>query len=422
MTKTVALNNVVTEIEISGKENAIIRNLGNNVAYVSATPNISVGNDVIIAVKPGKTVTLEGVAAFKNCNGKYGVYGTIYAFSSGVTTIEIIAANKAKNGGNIFMYNDITIEKALYNLAGKNLTQALEQIDPSSQYAGTELATLDAYERQLRRFDIRTDIDTIDKFFGTKEAAVLFPEFVRRSIKQGFDDSPLSDITAADTRIHTRNYKPLAISESGIFYSTPTSEASTLNKTNLTESTTDVSLVKMGRLICTSYEVLMRQSIAEYALTLKTIGFKIANGMLSKAIAAIYNKAASINIEGSAIAYSDIINLYGQFSEFNMDAILVSPTVAAQILAMSPMESCTFDEKKRPVTPFGATVIKCPSQSAKYIIGLDTRYALEAITTSDIMVEIDRLIEKQIENIAVSVNVAFYPLNSEADKVLVIST
>ena len=83
------------------------------------------------------------------------------------------------------MYNDIKLEKGLYNLSGKSFTAALEELDPSANYAGTELASLDAFERQLKRFNIRikgADCDRVDKFFTSTETAVLFPEFVTRCI------------------------------------------------------------------------------------------------------------------------------------------------------------------------------------------------------------------------------------------------
>ena len=52
-------------------------------------------------------------------------------------------------------YESIKIDKSLYNLAGKTFTQALEALDPSAAYKNTELADLDAFQRQLKRFDIK---------------------------------------------------------------------------------------------------------------------------------------------------------------------------------------------------------------------------------------------------------------------------
>ena len=97
------------------------------------------------------------------------------------------------------MYNDIKLEKGLYNLSGKSFTAALEELDPTSAYCGTPLEKLDAFERQLKRFNIRvkgSDCDSVEKFFTSTESAVLFPEFVTRSIRKGFDDTILSSVCA----------------------------------------------------------------------------------------------------------------------------------------------------------------------------------------------------------------------------------
>ena len=63
-------------------------------------------------------------------------------------------------------YENIKIEKGLYT-TGKSFTQALEALDPSENYKGTSLEGLDAFERQLKRFDIKVsgkDCDTVSSF------------------------------------------------------------------------------------------------------------------------------------------------------------------------------------------------------------------------------------------------------------------
>ena len=108
------------------------------------------------------------------------------------------------------MYQDVKLEKGLYHLAGKSFLQALEDADTSAQYANTPLSRLDAYERQLKRFDIRvcgTGCDRVEKFFTTTESAVLFPEFVRRAVVQGMQETVLSDLTAAVTRCESNRYQ-----------------------------------------------------------------------------------------------------------------------------------------------------------------------------------------------------------------------
>lgn len=49
-------------------------------------------------------------------------------------------------------FENITLEKGMYGVPGKNFTQVLEELDGSQNYAGTPFAGLDAYQRQLKRF------------------------------------------------------------------------------------------------------------------------------------------------------------------------------------------------------------------------------------------------------------------------------
>lgn len=51
-------------------------------------------------------------------------------------------------------YENITLEKGMYNVKG-GITAALESLDPSENYKGTDLEGLDAYQRQLKRFGIK---------------------------------------------------------------------------------------------------------------------------------------------------------------------------------------------------------------------------------------------------------------------------
>ena len=84
-------------------------------------------------------------------------------------------------------YKTLKIDKSMYN-ADKSFSAVLEKIDPSEQYAGTELEGSDAFQRQLKRFDIKVsgpNSDKVEKFFQTSDSAVLFPEYVSRAVRQG---------------------------------------------------------------------------------------------------------------------------------------------------------------------------------------------------------------------------------------------
>ena len=52
------------------------------------------------------------------------------------------------------IYENIKLDKGLYGTS-KGFLAELESIDPSENYKGTSLEGLDAFERQLKRFDIK---------------------------------------------------------------------------------------------------------------------------------------------------------------------------------------------------------------------------------------------------------------------------
>lgn len=322
------------------------------------------------------------------------------------------------------MYRNVKLEKGLYNLSGKSFAQALEEADPSENYRDTPLANLDAYERQLKRFDIKVngrDCDCISKFFTTTESAILFLEFVSRTIKQGMADSLLDKIVAVKTPCASRLYRGFAITESSTAYSSATVQGESLPVTSIAESSEALALSKFGRIISTSYEALMNQSIEAYSITLRAVGRKLAAGILGNAVSALSLGASSISLSGSSLTYSDIAALYGSFTNFKMDMVLTSNTVAAKILSMSAMEDCTYDENGLTRFPFGAALLSSAQIPNEKIIGIDSGYALEMISNADIFLETDKMIDKQLDRISVSVNVTFRRLINDAVKVLKLS-
>lgn len=56
-------------------------------------------------------------------------------------------------------FENITIEKGMYQTKG-GISGALEKLDPSENYRGTALEGLDAFSRQLKRFDIKVKAET----------------------------------------------------------------------------------------------------------------------------------------------------------------------------------------------------------------------------------------------------------------------
>ncbi|MBR3679759.1 MAG: hypothetical protein IKL87_06105 [Oscillospiraceae bacterium] len=311
------------------------------------------------------------------------------------------------------MYDSVKLEKGMYHLANQSFLDALEHADPSEQYLGTPLASLDAFERQLKRFDIHLSgehCDKVEKFFSTTESAVLFPEFVRRAVKQGMEESILPELCAAVTKTNGTSYKGFAIDEADGAYSETVEQGESLKITALTEAETAIVLEKYGRVITASYEIVRQQRIDVFAVMLRAIGHKLAGAIAGAALAKLGTALTPLTLSGSTLAYADLAALYGEFSDYDMTTVIASPKNVAAILAMDEMADHTTDADGTIRLPFGAKLLKDSSLSDTTIIGIAKDFALECVTGSDVLLETDQLINCQLDRIAVSVRVGFQPL------------
>ncbi len=319
------------------------------------------------------------------------------------------------------MYNNIRLEKGMYHLSGKSFTEALETLDPTSQYADTPLAKLDAYERQLKRFDIRIsgpNCDRVEKFFTTTESAVLFPEFIRRSIRQGIDSSVLSDISAAETKCSSSQYLGCELNDS-VSYDTVSEQYDTLPKTEISEQTTPLILKKYARAIHISYEAVRRQRLDVLSVMLRSVGIKLGNAIVKAAVSVLKTEAGSTTaIAGSALAYSDLADLCGKFKDFSLNTVIASPAVLADILTMEQMVETSSQNPGKTMLPFGAQLLKTAQLDDNTIIGIDRDFALEMISGTDLILETDKLIDSQTSTITISVQAGFRSIMSDAIHVL----
>ena len=110
-------------------------------------------------------------------------------------------------------FENITIEKGMYQTKG-GISGALEKLDPSENYRGTALEGLDAFSRQLKRFDIKVkgrNSDCVEKFFQSSNSAALFPEYVSRAVMQGMERADiLPNLVATVTDIEGMDYRSIA--------------------------------------------------------------------------------------------------------------------------------------------------------------------------------------------------------------------
>lgn len=330
-------------------------------------------------------------------------------------------------------FDSVKLEKGMYN-SGRSFTDILEELDPSENYRNTELEGLDAYQRQLKRFDIKVGgsrSDSVQKFFQSSDSAALFPEYVSRAVRQGIERADqLSDIIAAKTVIDGVDYRPVVSVPSEDDKSLkPVAEGASLPQTTIKTGENLVKLHKRGRMLVASYEAVKFQKLDLFTVTLRQIGAYIARQQLKDAVDVLIggdgndNAAETIAADSSgALAYGDLIKLWAELSPYQLNTVLAPTGAMTKLLAMSEMKDSSagldFHGSGKMITPLGARLLHIPSISGNKIIGLDKNCALEMVQSGDVVLDHDKLIDRQLERAGISCITGFAKIFPDSAKVL----
>ena len=290
-------------------------------------------------------------------------------------------------------YDNLRLEKGMYRQAGKSFTQVLESLDPSENYRGTALEGTDAFQRQLKRFGIRAKgagSSPVEKFFATMDSAVLFPEVAEGT-------------AIPETSIKTKEHL--------------------------------VSLKKRGRMLIASYEALRFQKLDIFGVMLRQIGAYIQKQQLSDAVNVIItgdgndNAAIQYTIGTSpmtgtkgTLKYDQLVEFWSRFDPFTMNTILCSNGGMTKLLKVpelqNPLTGLNFQGTGKLNTPLGAQLHRTSAVADDVFIGLDNRYALELVRAGDVLVEYDKLIDRQLERAAITAISGFCKICDGASAVL----
>ncbi len=334
-------------------------------------------------------------------------------------------------------YENLKLEKGMYAVPGKSFTQVLSSLDPDENYKGTALEGLDSFGRQLKRFDIKVNgasSDPVQKFFQTSSSAALFPEYVSRAVRQGMEEAnALGDIVATVTKIDSLDYRSIT--------SQPTEEEKELKdvaegaiipQTNIRTSENLVPLYKRGRMLVASYEALRFQRLDLFTVTLKQMGAYIARQQMQDAVNTIMdgdgNSNAAEVISAATkgqLSYSDLLSLYNKLDPYTLNTVIASPDVMVKLLSMeefkNPLSGFNFQATGDVGTPLGAKFIRSKTAGKGNLIGLDKNCALEMVVASDVSVDYDKLIDRQLERAAITSIAGFAKIFKDASKVLTLN-
>ena len=188
-------------------------------------------------------------------------------------------------------------------------------------------------------------------------------------------------------------------------------------------------------MLVASYEAIRYQKLDLFSVTLRQIGAHINRMHLEDAIDVLLNGDGNGNpaqsftvgtdpIGGTSgkLTYDELVDFWSQFDPYEMNTLLVSGDEMLTLLKMeefqNPLTGLNFQGTGKLATPLGATLLRTSALASGTMIGLDKRYALEMVQGSDVLVEYDKLIDRQLERAAITSISGFAKLFTDAAKVL----
>lgn len=332
----------------------------------------------------------------------------------------------------------LTLEKGMYHdakKAGVSFSQFLEGLDPSQPGY-----PLDAFERQLARFGIITkgeQISLVEDFYKTYESRILFPEFINRNVligyKFGKNELKLDDLIANTQFIDGNEYTPLSADDSGEeeeLYRV--GEMGEFPTTTITLAEKTIRLIKVGRRLKASYEVLRRMQINLLALHLQIIGLKMQRAMTKWALDIFINGDGNSNpapTQNTAVSgtldYNDLVDFEVDMADtgFEKTHQCGYKDVVKTILKMTEFKDVVagfnFQATGNLVTPFGDILRWHPNSPANKLLGWDQKAHLELVKEKGAqLVEAGKVIEKQFEKTIISDVLGISKIFTNAGRIL----
>lgn len=325
-------------------------------------------------------------------------------------------------------YDNLKLEKGLYT-TGKSFTQALEQLDPSENYEGTELEGLDAYQRQLKRFNIKVsgnDSDCVAKFFSTSDSSALFPEYVSRAVRQGLDlNNTVDKIVATTTNINSLDYRSVeTVNTMEDKQLADVGEGAKIPETVIKTKENLTPLYKRGRMLVASYEAVKFQKLDLFTVTLKQIGAFIAKAQFIDAYNAINDSNCErLKLAGEDYTYTELIDYWCKFNPYKLTTIIGGKKSIIQFLNMPEFRDAAaglkFHATGDMITPFGAEIVHCNLlDEFSTILGIDKSCTVEKVQAGGVMTDFDKLIDRQLERATISTIAGFSVIYPDAAKFL----
>ena len=370
-------------------------------------------------------------------------------------------------------YKELPLSQDLYATAydkGRSFSQQLEEMDPTHRYGANDAeGKMDAFQRQLMRFGIRTQDDPKagiaasrgDLFFQSNVPAsrILFPEFLNRVARTSAvaQDDILSQIVARMETITDQGiYRSLYIDDTATQRKTyRVGEHGGFPKTRISWSEKSTVLAKYGVALEMSYEFVRRVSLPLIATVIGRIMLEVRVDEISEAISALMLGDGSGHASGGAIASTNITSyqtdttppegtLFVQYTGYlkwlhqfwpgACTTVLGTVSDVINILTLTKPSTdpiwmanylSTGSLGGKPVLVNGrlsdnVNFVIHDDITANTLIGLDNRYALIGYRESGTdLTETNKVINGQWDEIVISNTIGFQTLFAAARKRLI---
>ena len=248
----------------------------------------------------------------------------------------------------------------------------------------------------------------------------------------------LPDLVAAVTRFDGLDYRSIASAPGDEKKLRRVEEGAAIPSTTVKTQENLVKLHKRGRMLVASYEAIRYQKLDLFSVTLKQIGAYISRMLVEDAIGVLIggdgndNAADTYQVGTSPIGgtsgtldYDALVDFWAQFEPYELNTLLVPSGIMVDMLKMTefqnPLTGLNFQGTGRLTTPLGAKLLRTSAMDSGKLIGLDKRYALEMVQSGDrVMVEYDKLIDRQLERAAITTICGFAKIFKDAAKVLTV--
>lgn len=351
---------------------------------------------------------------------------------------------------------DIKLNENSYREAlneGMNLTAFLEQRDPSTEDDG-----LDAFERQLARFGIRTQgdhtkgiyADKVERFYAsdTPQSWILFPEYLNRQMRMAaLEQDFTADLIANTVGINADVYRTIYADTTDVetFRMKRVTEGAEVPTAKLLTRENTINLYKYGVRLEATYEAVRRMQVDQLQVHLNRIALQTNLDKMASALAVIINGDGNNNAAPTypATAFDStsttgitwkawigwLMELYPYIVTTvagNKAAILEVLTLqypqADPLMILSSLSQAGGFQSRVELQPGVFTTVKLiinDALPAKTLVGIDRRFAIEKVDEiGGTMTETDKIIRQQLSEIVMTEVTGFGKIYTEASQVL----